>query len=67
MKKRLPEFFIGGVGISPGERAVVDIPVAPMYTHDDLSITVQVVRGNSPGPTLFICAAIASFSALYLS
>jgi predicted deacylase len=36
----------------------VDVRVAPMYTHDDLSITVEVVRGKRPGPTLFISAAI---------
>jgi hypothetical protein len=29
-----------------------------MYTNDDLSISVQVVRGKLPGPTLFISAAI---------
>lgn len=44
--------------IAAGERATVDIPVAPMYTHDDLSMTAQVVRGNRPGPVLFISAAV---------
>lgn len=53
-----PEFEIGGVSIAPGKRAVVEIPVAPMYTHDDLSISVQVIRGKLPGPTLFVSAAI---------
>lgn len=52
------EMTIGGVRVKPGERQVVDVRVAPMYTHDDLSITVQVVRGKRPGPTLFISAAI---------
>lgn len=58
MATSLPDFSIGGVQIAPGERRAVDIRVAPMYTHDDLSITVQVVRGRLPGPTLFISAAI---------
>ena len=49
---------IGGVNIAPGERTVVQIPVAPMYTNDDLSLCVQVVRGKQAGPTLFISAAI---------
>jgi predicted deacylase len=53
-----PEFTIGGVSIAPGESRAVDIPVAPLYTHDDLSLTVQVVRGKKPGPTLFISAAL---------
>jgi len=29
-----------------------------MYTHDDLSITAQVVRGKRQGPVLFVSAAI---------
>lgn len=58
-KKEKPEqLFIGGQEILPGERRVIDIAVAPMYTHDDLSISVQVVRSKHPGPTLFVCAAI---------
>jgi len=50
--------MIHEVPIRPGERKIVNIPVAPMYTHDDLSISVQVVRGRQPGPVLFVCAAI---------
>lgn len=53
-----PELVIGGVSIAPGTREVIDLRVAPMYTHDDLSITVQAIRGKRPGPTLFISAAI---------
>ncbi|MEQ9394289.1 succinylglutamate desuccinylase/aspartoacylase family protein [Haliea sp.] len=49
---------IGGQEILPGERKVIDIPVAPTYTHDNLSISLQVVRGKRPGPILFVCAAI---------
>ncbi|TXS96819.1 succinylglutamate desuccinylase/aspartoacylase family protein [Parahaliea maris] len=29
-----------------------------MYTHDNLSISVQVVSGKRPGPVMFVCAAI---------
>lgn len=58
MTQKQPELIIGSIAIAPGERKVVDIPVAPMYTHDDLSISVQVIRGKRPGPTLFISAAI---------
>jgi predicted deacylase len=52
------EFSIGGHSIAPGEQQVIDIPVAAMYTHDDLAITVNVIRGKRPGPTLFISAAV---------
>ncbi|PLW81748.1 succinylglutamate desuccinylase [Kineobactrum sediminis] len=49
---------IGDQDIAPGTRSVIDLPVAPMYTHDNISISAQVVRGKRPGPTLFVCAAI---------
>jgi predicted deacylase len=52
------KLVIGGQEILPGERKVIDIPVAPTYTHDNLSISLQVVRGKRPGPVLFVCAAI---------
>ena len=54
----MSDLTIGGVTVSPGKRQIIDVPVAPMYTHDDLSISVQVVRGKRPGPTLFVSAAI---------
>jgi len=57
-KDGVSELVIGGVSVAPGERRTIDIPVAPMYTHDDLSISASVVRGKRPGPTLFTCAAI---------
>ncbi len=49
---------IGGTTVKAGERRIVDLPVAPMYTHDDLSISVQVLKAKRSGPTLFISAAI---------
>jgi predicted deacylase len=52
------ELKIGEVEIRPGENPVIDLPVAPMYTHDDLSITVKAICGKHPGPTLFVSAAI---------
>lgn len=58
VKEPLPTLTVGGVSIAPGSRQIVDVPVAPMYTHDDLSISAQVVRGRRAGPTLFISAAI---------
>ncbi|PLW69327.1 succinylglutamate desuccinylase/aspartoacylase family protein [Pseudohalioglobus lutimaris] len=54
----MSELVIGGVAVVPGQQLTIDVPVAPMYTHDDLSISVQVVRGRRAGPVLFISAAI---------
>lgn len=58
MTRKVPDFNIGEVSIAPGEQRTVEIPVAPMYTHDDLSIMVKVIHGRTAGPTLFISAAI---------
>lgn len=58
MSADLLDLTIGNVSVKPGERVVVDIPVASMYTHDDLSISAQVLRGKLSGPILFISAAI---------
>jgi predicted deacylase len=49
---------IAGVEVRPGTRETIAIPVAAMYTHDDLSISIQVVRSKRPGPVLFISGAI---------
>ena len=58
MATTIPNLTICGVDIQPGERRIVDVPVASLYTHDDLSISVQILRAKRPGPTLFISAAI---------
>ncbi|NND53613.1 MAG: succinylglutamate desuccinylase/aspartoacylase family protein [Gammaproteobacteria bacterium] len=49
---------IGGTTVEPGERAVIDLPVADLYTHTSLHMPVQVINGRRPGPTLFVSAAI---------
>lgn len=54
----MTDLTFNGVTVAPGEHQNISICVAPMYTHDDLSISVQVVRGKKPGPVLFISAAI---------
>jgi predicted deacylase len=49
---------IGATSVAPGERVVIDLPVADLYTHAAMYIPVQVINGRMPGPTLFVCAAI---------
>ncbi len=56
--ERQETLVIGGQEIAPGSQHMIEIPVAPTYTHDNLSISVQVVRGKRPGPVLFVSAAI---------
>jgi hypothetical protein len=49
---------VGGREVRPGERAIVDLPVADLYTHTRLTMPVHVVNGRRPGPTLFITGAL---------
>lgn len=49
---------IAGVDIPPGGRCHIELPVAKLYTHTELSITVKALRGRQDGPTLFVSAAI---------
>jgi predicted deacylase len=48
----------GGIQVLPGKRAVINLPLARLYTYDDLSMPVEVVNGRQAGPCLFVSAAI---------
>ncbi len=54
----MSDVVIAGRSVAAGKSALVSLPVASLYTHNDLAIDVQVVRGKRPGPTLFVCAAV---------
>ena len=49
---------IGEDRVAPGERKIVNLPVARLYTHTDLYMPVEVVNGRHDGPRLFVSAAI---------
>lgn len=49
---------IGGVEIHRGERKRIDIPVAQSYAHGNVVLPVVVVRGRTPGPAMFVSAAV---------
>lgn len=49
---------IGGVRIAAGTRVTVNLPVADLYTRTPVHLPVVVVRGEKPGPTLFVSAAM---------
>lgn len=54
----LAPFEFEGVSVRPGQRAVVEMPAAHLYTRTALSIPVHIVHGRRPGPVLLVCAAI---------
>ena len=49
---------IGGVQIQPGKRTRIEIPVAQPYGPTRLTLPAVVVHGQTPGPRLFVSAAI---------
>jgi len=57
MNKSIP-IEVGGQEIAPGEHLIVDLPVADLYTHTQLTMPVHVVNGRRAGPTLFLTAAV---------
>lgn len=55
--KNKPFEFMDNV-IKPGERKVLEIEAAKLYTHSPLSIPVEIIHGKKAGPVLMINAAI---------
>ena len=49
---------IGSVEVGPGQRRVVELPIADLYTGTSLSMPVHVICGRRAGPVLFVSAAI---------
>jgi len=49
---------IGDRSVAPGEDAIIDLPVADLYTHTRLTLPIHVINGRHAGPTLFVTAAI---------
>ena len=49
---------IGGHLVPPGARRTIDLPVSVLSDHTPVSMSVHVIRGARPGPTLFVSAGI---------
>jgi uncharacterized protein len=49
---------IGDTIVHPGEKALVELPVAGLYTHTAITLPVHVINGHQPGPRLFVSAAV---------
>jgi len=49
---------IGETSIHPGERRTIELPIAQLHTHTDVTMPVHVIRGRKDGPRLFVSAAI---------
>ena len=49
---------IAGKQVASGQKRSINIPVARLYTHTEMTMPVHVLRGKKDGPRLFVCAAI---------
>jgi uncharacterized protein len=50
--------IISGIQVPPGKRQQIDIPIARLPTGTLLSLPVTAINGRSPGPRLWLSAAI---------
>ena len=51
-------FTLGGVEVAPGTRATVALPVSALPDHTPINLSVEVIHGKRPGPTMFVSAAV---------
>lgn len=49
---------INGKDIPRNTCITIDLPVARLYTHSQVAMPIQVIRGKKPGPVLFVSAAL---------
>lgn len=49
---------IGEARVKPGQQVTVNLPLARLYSHTEMSIPVHVINGKKPGPRLFVSAAV---------
>lgn len=49
---------IGAVTVKAGERKTIELPIARLYSHNDMTMPVHVIHGKRDGARLFVSAAI---------
>jgi predicted deacylase len=51
-------FTIGAETVAPGSRRTINLPVSVLSDHTPVTMSVHVVHGRRPGPTLFVSASV---------
>ncbi|MBU3823257.1 MAG: succinylglutamate desuccinylase/aspartoacylase family protein [Candidatus Oceanisphaera merdipullorum] len=51
-------FTLAGIEVAPGERKVLQLALAQLYTQSPLTVPLEIVHGKQEGPVLLLCAAI---------
>ena len=57
-RQRNQPFELNGTVVAAGSRRLVELPVAPLPTDTSLSLSVMVVNGLRPGPTIWLSGVI---------
>jgi hypothetical protein len=55
---RARKFRIADTDVAPGETTDVRLKISETYTGDPIAIPIRVIRGEKPGPHLFVSAAL---------
>lgn len=55
---RVRRFKIAGTEIAAGETQDVRLKISETYTGDPIAIPIRVIRGEKPGPHVFVSAAL---------
>ena len=55
---KIPSFRLAGVTVPAGGRATVELPMARLYTHNEMTLPVHIVHGRREGPVMFVNAAV---------
>lgn len=55
---KVADFEIAGTKVKAGTRQIVDIPISLLSNHIPVNLTVNVVHGKRPGPTIFVSGAV---------
>ena len=58
MKSSNDVLTIAGVDVKLGQKLTINIPVARLYTHTEMTMPVHVLRGKRSGHRLFVSAAV---------
>lgn len=52
------DLIINNQSLAPGSSVLINLPLPRLYTHTLMTMPVHVIRGQKPGPRLFVSAAI---------
>ncbi len=52
------DFVFGSHAIAAGTRRTVDLPVSTLSDHTPVAMSIHVIHGRLPGPTVFVSAGV---------